>query len=257
MTTRADGDAADLGRVALVTGGAGGLGAAIARALHAAGYRVAVADLDRDRAAAVAAACDGSGEAAIGIALDVRRKRDFVAARDLLKTSWGGAQILVNNAALTVARPSFDIEEDEFDAVMGVNLRGTFFGCQVFGDAFRQRRHGRIINIASLAAQNGGTATGAHYAASKGGIISLTKAFARELASHGVTVNAVAPGPLDVPLTYDIVGADRMSAMRTAIPVGELGDPGFVGAMVVQLASPEAASVTGATWDVNGGLYMR
>jgi 3-oxoacyl-[acyl-carrier protein] reductase len=113
------------------------------------------------------------------------------------------------------------------------------------------------VNIASLAGQNGGTATGAHYAASKGGIITLTKVFARDLAPFGVTVNAVAPGPLDLPSVRALVPSDKLDALVAGIPARHLGDPAFVAAMVVQLASPAAAFTTGATWDVNGGLFMR
>ena len=115
----------------------------------------------------------------------------------------------------------------------------------------------RAADQPSLAGQNGGTATGAHYAASKGAITPLTKVFARDLAASGVTVNAIAPGPLDTPMVHRTVPPDRMAALRASIPVGGIGDPRFVAALVVQLASPEAGFATGATWDVNGGLYMR
>lgn len=117
--------------------------------------------------------------------------------------------------------------------------------------------YGRIINMSSLAGQNGGTSTGAHYAASKGGILTLTKVFAKELASRGVTVNAIAPGPIDSPMVKALVPEELMPALLSAIPVGQLGEADFVGEMVVQLARPEAVFVTGTTWDINGGLFMR
>lgn len=239
---------------ALVTGGAGGLGAAIARALHRAGFRVAIGDLDLDLATALA---DELGEDALAIGLDVRSEDSFAAALSAIGDRWGAAQVLVNNAVITVARPVLDIPPDEFDAVMAVNLRGTFIGSQVFGRHFRDRGYGRIVNIASLAGQNGGTATGAHYAASKGGILTLTKVFARDLAPHGVTVNAIAPGPLDLPSVRALVPVDRLDAIVAGIPAGSLGDPAFVADMAVMLASRAASFVTGATWDVNGGLMMR
>lgn len=246
-----------LGRVALVTGAGAGLGAVIAGALHAAGYRVAVADRDGAAAEAVAAALDSAGDTCIGLTLDVREKPEFERALARLLVRWGAADVLVNNAAMTVARPVREITPEEFDAVMAVNVRGTFLGCQVFGAHFRDRGHGRIVNMASLAGQNGGTATGAHYAASKGAIITLTKVFARDLAGAGVTVNAIAPGPLDTPAVHRTVPPERMGQLRANIPVGDIGDPRFVAALVVQLASPEAAFATGATWDINGGLFMR
>jgi 3-oxoacyl-[acyl-carrier protein] reductase len=245
------------GRVALVTGGGAGLGAAIAQSLHAVGYRVAIGDIDQAAADSVATGLDPSGDRAIAVKLDVRQKSAFEQVLARLLERWGGVQVLVNNAALTMAKPVMDITPDEFDAVMAVNVRGTFVGCQVFGAYFRQQSHGRIINMASLAGQNGGTATGAHYAASKGAIMTLTKVFARDLAKDGIAVNAIAPGPLDTPAVHRTLNESQLGVLRTAIPVGQIGDPAFVAGLVVYLASPEASFVTGATWDVNGGLYMR
>lgn len=244
-------------RVALITGAAGGLGGVLAAGLHGAGYRVAVADQDAAAANATTARLDPAGQTAMAVVLDVRDKAQWDAALAAVLARWGDAQVLVNNAAMTAARPVMEISAEEFDAVMAVNVRGTFLGCQVFGGHFRAQRHGRIVNLASLAGQNGGTATGAHYAASKGAITTLTKVFARDLAADGVTVNAIAPGPLDTPMVHRTVPPDRMAGLRANIPVGDIGDPRFIATLVVQLASPEAAFATGATWDVNGGLYMR
>lgn len=246
-----------MSRVALVTGAGHGLGRVIATALHRAGYRVALGDLDGAAAGEGAAGLDPSGDMAIAVPMDVREKAEFERALAVIVERWGGADVLVNNAAATAAKPLMDITAEEFDAVMAVNVRGTFLGSQVFGAHFRGRGHGRIVNMASLAGQNGGTATGAHYAASKGAIATLTKVFARDLAPHGVTVNAVAPGPLDTPAVHRIIPPERMPALLAGIPVGALGDPAFVAGLVVQLASPEAGFATGATWDVNGGLYLR
>ncbi len=246
-----------MARTALITGAAQGLGAAIARALHGSGYLVVVSDLDGDGAEALAAELDPTGATAFGTALDVRHQSAFEAALTAMVKRWGGADVLVNNAVVTAVKPVLDITPDEFDAVMAVNVRGTFIGCQVFGRHFRDVGAGRIVNIASLAGQNGGAATGAHYAASKGAIITLTKVFARDLAPFGVTVNAVAPGPLDVPSVHALLPPDRLEAVVKTIPVGQLGAPEFVADIVVKLASEQAVFVTGATWDVNGGLFMR
>ncbi len=158
---------------------------------------------------------------------------------------------------MTAAKPVLDITPEEFDAVTAVNLRGTFVGSQVFGRFFKERGYGRIVNLASLAGQNGGTATGAHYAASKGGILTLTKVFARDLAPFGITVNAIAPGPLDTPMVHQTVPADRMTQFLANVPVGALGEPAFIGATVALLVGRAAAFITGATIDINGGLYMR
>lgn len=244
-------------KVALVTGAARGLGELIARRLHAAGYRVALADLDADAVASIAGSLDGSGATALGLGLDVREKAGFEAAAAMLEQRWGGVQVLVNNAGQSRVAQLMEIGADEFDAVVAVNLRSVFLACQVFGQAFAARGYGRIINVGSLAGQTGGTATGAHYAAAKGGVLTLTKVFARELAASGVTVNAISPGPLDLTIVHETVPAEKLAAITQTIPVRTLGDAGFVADAVVLLAAPSAASVTGACWDINGGLFMR
>jgi len=241
----------------LVTGAAQGLGAAIARGFHAAGFNVAIGDIDAAGAEALAKALDASGNTALALALDVRDERAWEAARDRLVARWGSVEALVNNAAATAARPVLDITADEFDAIMAINLRGTFLGCQVFGRLFKANGYGRILNLASLAGQNGGTATGAHYATSKGGIMTMTKVFARDLAAFGVTANAIAPGPLDTPMVHRTIPADRMAQFLGNIPVGQLGDPAFIAAMAARLCARDAGFMTGATIDINGGLYMR
>ncbi|GAA5233721.1 SDR family oxidoreductase [Verticiella sediminum] len=245
-------------QVAIVTGAAQGLGRVIADHLHAAGYRVAYADIALQAAQAAASAADASGETAMAIGLDVTRKSDFEAARDLLVERWGGVQVLVNNAAVTLTTPVMQITPEEFDTVITTNLRGTFLGCQVFGAHLGEQGYGRLVNLASLAGQNGGTASGAHYASSKAGILTLTKIFARELAGKGVTVNAVAPGPMDLPSVRAAVPPEKLDKLiNDMIPVKKLGDPGFVADLVVQLASPNAGFATGAAWDINGGIFMR
>ncbi|WP_375188176.1 SDR family NAD(P)-dependent oxidoreductase [Sphingobium yanoikuyae] len=244
-------------RTLLITGGSQGLGAAIARAFHGAGYNVGISDIDGAAAQALALELDPSGKTALGLTLDVRDEAAFDAARDALIARWGSIEALVNNAVVTIVRPVLEISPDEFDKVLAVNLRGTFIGCQVLGRYFKDKGHGRIVNIASLAGQNGGTATGAHYAASKGGIITLTKVFARDLAPFGITVNAIAPGPLDLPSVRALVPEDRLEGIVAAIPVRHLGSPDFVASTAVHLASPEAAFANGAIWDINGGLLMR
>jgi 3-oxoacyl-[acyl-carrier protein] reductase len=242
------------GQVAVVTGGANGLGEAIVRRLHADGYRVAVADLDGSAADALAKEL---GDRAKGYAVDVGDRAALERLLAAVLADFGAVHVLVNNAARTQARPVFDITPDELEAVMKTNFGGTFTACQVFGAHLAERGYGRIVNMASLAGQNGGTATGGHYASSKGAILTATKVFARELASRGVTVNAVSPGPQDSPVVRSLIGADNLEDYVKNVPVGRLGDPAFIARMVALLVSPEAASVTGACWDANGGLYLR
>jgi 3-oxoacyl-[acyl-carrier protein] reductase len=244
-------------RIALVTGAARGLGAVVARRFHEAGYQVALADIAIESAQALAHELSDDGTSACAIRLDVTRKADFEAARDALLERWGAVDALVNNAGASKVVPVMDISAEQFDQVINVNLRSVLFGCQVFGQYFAQRGQGRIVNIASLAGQNGGSATGAHYAAAKGGVLTLTKVFARDLAASGVTVNAISPGPLDLPIVHESVPADKLATVIEAIPVGKLGSASYVADVAVMLASCEAYFANGACWDVNGGLYMR
>lgn len=242
-------------QTALVTGAAAGLGKVIAAHLLEQGFQVVLTDVDAARAQQAADALDDDNVLALG--LDIRQPEDFTRALDATVARFGSLEVLVNNAALTLATPVMEIGVDEFDRVISTNLRGTFVGCQTLGRYFAAQGYGRIINLASLAGQNGGTASGAHYAASKGGILTLTKIFARELSKSGVTVNAIAPGPMDSPMVHALVPEEKMAGLLQMIPVGKLGEPEFIAQAVALLASPQASFVTGATWDINGGLFMR
>ena len=193
----------------------------------------------------------------VRLALDIREPQQFSDALAQSRARFGELDVLVNNAALTLTTPIMEIAVEEFDRVTSTNLRGTFVGCQTIGRYFSERQQGSIINLASLAGQNGGTASGAHYAASKGGIITLTKVFARALSAAGVSVNAIAPGPLDLPSVRAAVPEEKMPALLEMIPMKRLGDPLLVARAVELLAAPSATFITGATWDINGGIYMR
>ncbi|MFG6667860.1 SDR family NAD(P)-dependent oxidoreductase [Halomonas sp. HNIBRBA4712] len=243
-------------QTAVVTGGARGLGVHIVRELHRAGFRVVITDIDPTPAEALASELDLAGETAVTAKLDVDKPEDFQSVLDKVVARFGSCEVLVNNAARTAVQGVLDISPSDFNAVMATNAGGTFAGCQVFGRHFKKKGYGRLINLASLAGQNGGTATGAHYAASKGAILTLTKIFARDLAKDGVTCNAIAPGPLDTPMVHDVLG-DNLDKALANIPVGHLGAPELVARMVTFLASPQASFVNGACWDANGGIYMR
>lgn len=244
-------------QTAVVTGGARGFGAEICRALHREGFRVVIADIDPGKeAAALASELDLSGETALTATLDVAQPDQFRELLDKCVERWGSVEVLVSNAARTAVQPVLEIDPEVFNDIIATNAGGTFAGCQIFGRHMKERGYGRLINMASLAGQNGGTATGAHYAASKGAILTLTKVFARDLAPFGVTCNAIAPGPMDTPMVRQVLG-DKLDAAKAAIPVGALGDPAYVARMVVMLARADAAFVNGACWDVNGGIYVR
>jgi 3-oxoacyl-[acyl-carrier protein] reductase len=238
---------------ALVTGAAQGIGAAIARALHARGDTVVLADMNEQGARAVA---DELGGRAEGVALDVRDRAAWERVWADAVERLDGIDVLVNNAARTVSRAVFEIEQDEWDDVLATNLRSVLFGCQVAGPHMRARGFGRIVNMASLAGQQGGVVAGAHYAASKAGILVLTKIVAAELAPHGVTCNAIAPAAIEGPVMAQVPRA-RVEELARRIPVGRLGRPEEIASLVAWLTSADAGYVTGAAFDVNGGLFMR
>lgn len=246
-----------MSQIALVTGAGQGLGQRFCASLLQAGYTVIVTDIKLEAAQACAAQLDANGERTLALQLDVGSKADFERALAQVLERFGDLHVVVNNAAVTKTTPLMQISPEEFDAVVGLNLRSVFLGCQVLGAYLAEAGYGRIINMASLAGQNGGTATGAHYAASKGAIVTLTKIFAKEFAARGVTVNAIAPGPIDSPAVRSAVPPERLQGLLANIPVQRLGDADFLGDLIVQLARPEAYFTTGATWDVNGGLFMR
>lgn len=246
------------GRIALVTGAAGGVGVHISRALHSAGRRVLLGDLDVESAEHEARSLSPDGTSAGAVKMDVSRRESFEEAVAQSRALWGQAPtILVNNAAVTRAADVMSLTQEDFDEVLTTNVDSVFFGCQVLGNEMTGAGFGRILNLSSLAGQNGGTATGGHYAVSKGAILTTTKVFARELAQHGITVNALAPGPHDLPVVHQTVPPERMEDMIHNIPVRRLGAPAFLGRTAALLTSDDADFVTGACWDINGGLYLR
>ncbi|MBO9515168.1 MAG: SDR family oxidoreductase [Variovorax sp.] len=244
------------GRAAFVTGAGRGLGEAIARGLGEAGARVALADIDGAAVHALAHALQAEGRECIALPLDVRDEAAFARGFDAAVQHFGTVDVMVNNAALTPSTSLWDIGAGEWDEVMAVNLRGGFFGCRIAGRHMRERRSGRIVNLASMAGQQPSTASGVHYAASKAALLALTRAFAQEMAPHGVTVNAIAPAAIHSPV-LDAMDEPRRRALQATIPLGRFGEAREVAAAVVYLASDAGAFVTGATLDLNGGRFMR
>jgi 3-oxoacyl-[acyl-carrier protein] reductase len=239
---------------AIVTGAARGLGEAIARRLHGDGYQVVLADLDIEGVTRVGTEL---GDSALALRHDVRELGSWEALLEEVRARLGDdIYAVVNNAARTELRSFWEIEVEEWDDVLATNLRGTYLGCRVFGELLRERGSGRIVNLASVAGQASRAVTGVHYATSKAAIVALTRHAATELAPYGVTVNAIAPAAIDGPMVAS-VAPERLEPMLKAIPVGRLGRPEEVAALVSFLLSDESGFTTGATFDVNGGLLMR
>jgi 3-oxoacyl-[acyl-carrier protein] reductase len=234
---------------AIVTGAARGIGEAIARRLHADGYEVALAGIDVDGEERVAA---DLGERAQAFEHDVRELGSW----ERLIGQLEDVHVLVNNAARTEFRSFFEIDVDEWDDVLATNLRGVYLGCRVVGARLRDGGAGRIVNLASDAAFAASGGSGAHYAASKAGVVAVTRRAATELAPYSVTVNAIAPAAIDGPLVREVL-RDRLDEKLGEIPVGRLGRAEEVAALVSFLVSDDAGYITGATLDVNGGVLMR
>lgn len=244
------------GHVALVTGAAQGLGTSIAGALAAAGARVVLADADPE-VLQTAERLAGQGGDVLGVIADVADEAQWHGLLREAVDAFGFVDVLVNNAARTASTSLWEITPHEWDAVMAVNLRGCFLGCRTIGRQMRARgRGGRIVNLASLAGQQASPATGVHYAASKAGVLALTRSFAAEFASDAITVNAVAPATIHGP-ALEALSPERRQSLLANIPLGRFGQPDEVSGAVLFLASAAAAFVTGATLDVNGGRLMR
>ncbi len=240
-------------KTVIVTGGAGGIGLACARAFVAEFAKVVIADLDAE--AADEAAKELGEENAIGVRADVTRSQD---AADLAATAvehFGGLDVLVAGAGIYHGTPLVEIRLDEWERVLSVNLNGVFLTCQAALKVMVPQGHGRIITIGSMAGQVGGMAAGAGYAASKGGVIALTKSIARYAGPQGITANCVNPGIIDTPLTQSWP-PERRDPPVGLTPLGRMGTPEEVAAVVVFLASDAASFIHGAQIDVNGGLLM-
>jgi 3-oxoacyl-[acyl-carrier protein] reductase len=241
-------------KVALVTGASQGIGRATALALAACGARVAVAARNTEKLAALVAEIEGAGGAALAVPMDVADGAQVKAGFQQVLAKFGRLDILVNNAAITRDTLALRMKLEDWESVLRTNLTGAHLCIQQGLGAMLKQRAGRIINITSVVAETG-NAGQANYVASKAGLIGLTRAIAVEVASRSITVNAVAPGFIETPMT-DVLSQEIKDKMKGLIPLGRFGTDRDVAAAIVFLASDEAGYITGQVLGVNGGLHM-
>ncbi len=243
------------GRIAIVTGAGRGIGAAIAHGLAGAGARVAVWDIDE--AAAVKSAAELGDGVGLGLGVDIAERASVERALDLTDSRLGPVDVLVNNAGIDVIKPFLDSTEEEWERIVAVNLLGTVRCCHVVVPRMVERGHGSVVNIGSDAGRVGSSGE-AVYSATKGGVIAFTKTLAREVASKGVRVNCVCPGPTDTALLDQVAAASQKlyDGLAKAIPMRRIGRPEDLAPAIAFLASDAAGYITGQTLSVSGGLTM-
>ena len=242
------------GQVAFVTGGATGIGLAISRRLAAAGATVALFNRNPERAEAAVAAIRAGGGSAHAFAADIASSESVDSAFAAAAAQLQRIDVLVNNAGLTRDGLFMRMSDEQWNEVLNTNLAGAFRCCRAVARGMMKARYGRIVNISSVVGLMG-NAGQVNYSASKAGLLGLTRSLARELASRGVTVNAVCPGFIETEMTARLPEAARVDLM-SKIPLGRLGTPEDVAHVVAFLASPRAGYVTGQTWTVDGGMVM-
>ena len=245
---------------AVVTGGGGGIGRAIASALAEQGTKVAVSDLRQDHADAAAADLRAAGREAIAIALDVTDPGSIAAGAATIAERLGVVDIVVNNAGWDELRPFLETDEDFWQRVIDINYLGNLRVTRQFLPAMVQRGWGRVLNTSSDAARVGSSLESV-YAGAKAAVIGFTKSLAREVATSGVTANIICPGPTDTPLLSGMAGSHEhgakwIAALTRAVPMKRLGQPADIAAAIAFLASEQAAYITGQTLSISGGLTM-
>lgn len=243
-------------RVALVTGAGGDIGRATAIALSEEADLVVAADIDDGGVEKTVAAISEGGGQAMGSHLDVTSKDQVESLVAEVSSEAGPVLVLVNCAGNLRPTRVVDIPEAEWDSIVGVNLKGTFLCSQAVLSGMQKTGWGRIVNMSSTAGKNVSTVGGAHYTAAKAGVLGLTRHLANEVAADGITVNAVCPGLIETRMIHETIDGDAMDDYARSFPIPRLGQPEEVAAMVRYLVSDEAAYVTGAALDINGGDLM-
>ena len=246
------------GKVALVTGAGSGIGKATAIALAAAGASVAINyHLNEAGAEDARQQIEAVGGRAITIQADVTKSADIHAMVEKTVAAFGPVDILVNNAGSLVERLRLlELTEEKWDAVMDLNLKSAFLCAQAVAASMIERKTGAIINVTSIAGRNGGALGSIHYSTAKGGMITMTKGLAKELAPHGVRVNGVSPGVIDTPFHEQFSTPEAMKNFAGIIPLGRVGRSDEIGQTVVYLASEASSFVIGENIEINGGMLM-
>ncbi len=243
-------------QIAIVTGAGRGMGRAVAHRLAAGGAKLVVNDVATDSAEGVASELRSLGAEAIAAPGDVSNSADVKDMVDAAIENFGALHILVNNAGILRPTAVIDIEEDEWDLVVSVNLRGTYLCSRAALPSMREAGWGRIVNFSSTAGKNVSTVGGAHYTAAKAGILGFTRHLAKEEAGYGITVNSVCPGLIDTEMVRATIDPDLTKTYAASFPIPRLGEPEEVAELVAFLASDRAAYITGASLDINGGDLM-
>jgi 3-oxoacyl-[acyl-carrier protein] reductase len=242
-------------RVAIVTGSGQGIGRGVALCLARAGANIVIAEESAERIAPVAAALEDLGVEALGIPTDVSRSDDLERLVQQTVERFGKIDILVNNAGRVVVKPMVEQSEADWHRVVDVNLKGVFLCCRYVVPQMIARKRGAIVNIASIAAFHV-TVPHVPYAASKAGVVALTRDLAYEVARYGIRVNAIAPGPIETPMSQ-AVSTEQRQAITRSVPLGRMGQPEDIGQAAVFLASEAASFITGATLPVSGGSDLK
>jgi len=242
-------------KIAIVTGGGRGIGLAVALAVVREGARVIICDANSSLLNGALSEIKALGGHGFACHMDVTNKKQINNVVIDALNRFGKIDILVNSAGIYEILPIEEITEEKWDRVLAVNLKGVFLCSQAVIGPMKRQRSGCVVNMASSAGKTGGVLAGAHYSASKAGIICFTKSLAREVASYGITVNAVAPGRIDTPMIRSASDQENENVRRVT-PSGRLGKPEDVANAVVFLVSNEASFITGEILDVNGGLLM-
>ena len=239
-------------RVAIVTGAARGIGAAITERFLKAGARVALAELDAAEAKKLAQKLDPSGQRTLVVEVDITKEAQVQAMAGQVRDHWGTIQILVNNAGIAGPnKPLVDVSEEEWDHVSNVNLKGVFLGCKSVLPTMLKNRNGRIVNVASIAGKEGNPNLAA-YSATKAGVICLTKALAKEVCRDGIYVNCITPAVIETSILEQVT-QQQIDYMVSRIPMGRIGKPAEVAALVHFLASDDCSFTTGGCFDISGG----